>query len=222
MVFLSPDTPQLSELSGYLSDTWGVGYISGSVISESSSSSVSGYDGLLFHATPSDDGGYGSQIHKPVTDSGVDRTAFLYTVPLTIKSKEDINVSAVFRTSSAALRTDEDKYVSATNVPIMTLSKYFTVKDNVECSANVLVCGASRFLNYVDMAQYANADILKSALSEMGDESIVTGIDFKVVEDTALEVTSDEFKHYVLILSTIVPLIITAVGVAVYLRRKKS
>lgn len=222
MVFLSPDTPQLAELSGYLSDTWGVGYIPGSVISEGSANAVTGYEGLLFYATPTDDGGYGSKIHKPITDSGVDRTAFLYTVPLTMQSKSDIDVSAVFRTSSAALRSDGESYVSAAGMPVMTLSKYFKFKDNVERSSNVLVCGASRFLNYIDMPQYANKDILKVAFTEMGDESVVTGIDFKVAEDTTLEVSTDEFKDYVLLLSTVVPIIIAVIGVVVFIRRKKS
>ena len=69
---------------------------------------------------------------------------------------------------------------------------------------------------------YANADIIKSALGAMGDESVVTGIDYKVVEDSALEVSQDDFKTEVVKLTAIVPLIIAVLGVVIYIKRKKS
>ncbi len=223
MVFVSSSTPVLSELNGYLSDTWGVGYTSGSVISESAASAVTGYDGLLFYGTPATDGGYGSTIHKPVTSEGVDRTMFLNATPINILKNENIDVSAVYTTSPTALCNVAGTTVSAKSVPVMTLSRHTKMLNNMEVSSNVLMCGSTYFLNFIGMSGgYANGDIIKSSLAQMGDESVITGIDFKVVEDSALEVSNEQFKSEVLKLSAIVPIIIAILGIAVYIIRKKS
>lgn len=223
MVFVSPATPNLPELNGYLSDTWGVGYTAGSVISEGSANTVSGNDAMLFYGTPVNDGGYGSEINAPVTKSGVDRTMFYYTTPVNLYKNEKVDVSAVYMTSSSAVCTTDNTTVTAANTPVMTLSKYIKMQNSTEISSNVLMCGSTSFLNFIDMAGgYANADIIKSALGAMGDESVVTGIDYKVVEDSALEVSQDDFKTEVVKLTAIVPLIIAVLGVVIYIKRKKS
>ena len=223
MVFVSPSTPNLTELNGYLADTWGIGYAAGSVISEGSANTVSGNDAMLFYGTPVSDGGFGSKINEPVTSAGVDRTMFYYTVPLYMYKNEKTDISAVYTTSQNAVCTTDGTTVSAANTPIMALSKYMKMQNNVEISSNVLVCGSTSFLNFIDMSGgYANADIIKSTLAAMGDESVVTGIDYKVVEDSALEVSQDDFKAEVVKLTAIVPLIIAILGVIVYIKRKKS
>ena len=223
MVFVSPATPNLPELNGYLSDTWGIGYMAGSVISEGSANTVSGNDAMLFYGTPVTDGGYGSKINAPATSSGVDRTMFYYTVPLNIFKKENMDISHVYTTSSGAVCMVEDAVVPAGNTPIMSLSKYIKMQNSVEVEANVLVCGSTSFLNFIDMSGgYANADIIKSTLAAMGDESVVTGIDYKVVEDSVLKVSQDDFEAEVVKLTAIVPLIIAVLGVLVYIKRKKS
>ena len=77
-------------------------------------------------------------------------------------------------------------------------------------------------MNFVSEQSFANADILKSAMSAMGNESIVTGIAYKVVDDTSITVTQDNFKRYTVMLSTIVPVIIAVIGTIVYIKRKKD
>lgn len=223
MVFVSSSTPALPELNGYLSDTWGIGYNSGSVITEGSATAVTGYDGLLFYGTPVMDGGYGSAIHNHVTSSGIDRTMFLNATPINVLKNENVDVSAVYTTSESALCNVAGTTVSAKNIPVMTLSRYSKMINSKDVSANVLMCGSTYFLNFIGMSGgYANADIIKSSLAEMGDKSVVTGIDFKVVEDSALEVSGEQFKSEVLKLSAIIPIIIAILGIAVYIIRKKS
>ena len=223
MVFISPETPQLLELNGYLKDTWGVGYTSGTVISESSANSVSGADAVLFSGTAVTDGGYGSEIAAPIVSSGVDRTMFYHASPIEIYKNENVDVSKVYTTSENAVCVVADETVPAKNLPVMTLSRYFKMKDNTEVVSNVLMCGSTRFLNFIDMTGgYSNSDVMKSSLTIMGDESVVTGIDYKVVEDTAISVSGEDFKVETVKLSAIIPLIIAVLGIIVYIVRKKS
>lgn len=223
-VFISPSTPNLPELNGYLSDTWGVGYTAGNVILEGSANTFSGRDQVLFYGTPAKDGGYGSKINSPVTSAGVDRTMFYHTTPIDFYKNENVNVSSIFVTSPDAYCTLNDgTSVSAPGAPVMTVSKYFRIRNDKEVTANVIMCGSTSFLNFIDMpGGYANADIIKSCLMDMGDTSVVTGIKYKVVEESNIDVTEDEFKSQVLKLSAIVPVIIAILGIVVYIIRKKS
>ena len=223
MVFISPSTPQLPELNGYLKDTWGISYTAGAVITEGGANTVSGAEAVLFSGTAANDGGLGGDITAAVSKSGIDRTMFYYTTPINMHKNEKVDVSKVYMTSADAVCTSENNTVAAKNVPIMTLSKSFKIQNNAEVSSNVLVCGSSRFLDFLDMSGgYSNADIIKSTLAVMGDESVVTGIDYKVVEDSAIDVSREDFKTETIKLSAIVPLIIAALGVAVYIIRKKA
>ena len=77
-------------------------------------------------------------------------------------------------------------------------------------------------MNYVSEQSFSNADILKSAFAAMGNTNVVTGISYKVVEDTAITVTQENFKNYTVMLSVLVPLVIAAIGTFVYIKRKKA
>ena len=104
----------------------------------------------------------------------------------------------------------------------MTLSTYTKVYNNSKKQANVLVCGSIDFLNHISNNAYANADILKSAFALMGNVNVVTGIDYKVIEDTTITVSQKAFRANVIRLSVIIPLIIAAIGIFVYIKRKKA
>ena len=85
-----------------------------------------------------------------------------------------------------------------------------------------MLCGSVDYLNFLDAPQFSNADTLKAILTQMGNDSVVTGIRYKVVEDTALTVTREDFRKYLVILAVLVPLVIAAVGVVVYVKRKRA
>lgn len=223
MVFVSPATPQLAELNGYLRDTWGVGYNAGSVVTEGAANTIPGQDAMLFYGAPVTDGGYGSAVNAPVTASGVDRTMFYYTTPISFHKNENMDISSIYTTSSDAVVTTADATLSAANVPVMAMSKYLKMQDNVEVSSNVIICGSSSFLGFLDMSdEYANSDVIKSALAEMGDESVVTGIDFKVVEDSTLVISQNKFVSNAILLSTVIPAFIAIIGIIVFIKRKLS
>lgn len=223
MVFISPETPALAELSGFLADDWGIGYTSGDLVLEGSAAALDSY-GLYFVGTPSAQDSIGASVHGSVTDSGVRATVFGNATPLSVlfTEKGEKTVSPVYLTSTTSARSHEGTAAGEASMPVMTLSTYTKIYDNKEYNAHVLVCGSADYMNYVSEQAFSNADILKNAFSVMGNTNVVSGISYKVLEDTAITVTQDNFKKYTVLLSALVPLVIAAVGTAVYIKRKKA
>lgn len=222
MVFISPETPALTEFSGFLADDWGIGYTSGDIVIEGSAGALDSY-GLYFLGTPSDEE-LGEKIHGSVTASGVRATVFGNATPLSVlfNEKSEKTVSSVYTTTSGSGRSHDGSVKAEGAMPVMTLSSYTKIYDSNEYNAYVLVCGSADYMNYVSEQSFSNADILKNAFSVMGNTNVVSGISYKVLEDTAITVTQDNFKTYTVLLSAVVPLIIAAVGTAVYIKRKKA
>ena len=222
MVFISPETPQLAELSSFLSDDWGISFVPGDIAVEGSSQALDA-DGVYFLGTPSSEDSYGKSIHASVTETGV-QAVFGNAAPLslTFTEKGEKTVSVVYATSSSSGRLHEGSISAEGNMPVMTLSVYSKIYDSNEYRANVLVCGSADFMNYVSEQSFANADILKSTFAVMGNTNVVTGIRYKVVEDTAITVTQENFKNYTVLLSVLVPLVIAALGTVMYIKRKKA
>ncbi len=223
MVFVGPDTPNLTEFYGFLSDDWGTAYAPGSVMTDDADHALDPY-GLYFVGTPVDGDSYAAEIHKAVTSTGAQNTVFGNAAALGILFEENgqKSVSPVYTTSKNAAANVEGKAINAPYTPVMTLSTYRKYVDNKERRANVLLCGSVDFLNFVEDQRYANGDIIRSAFAVMGNTSAVTGIKYKVAEDSAITVTQTEFTRYLLLLAVLVPLIIAGIGTYVYIKRKKA
>lgn len=223
MVFISPDTPNLKEFSGFLADDWGVGYSSGTIVAESSRMAVDS-SGLYFIGTPSYNGAEGESIHSPVTQTGADITIFANATPLSItfETNGTKTVSPVYTTSKESVCYIDGEIKPMPSLPLMTISTNTKIKDSKEYTSRVLVCGSGVYLNALSDQSFSNADVLKNTFAKMGNENVVTGIKYKVLEDTALTTTLDEFKAHTIKLTLIVPLIIAIVGIVIYIKRKKA
>lgn len=225
MVFINSETANtsLAEFSGFLADDWGISYTSGDILFEDAQKAIDS-TGIVFFATPSSGNTAGAKIHSSLTATAASRAIFGQTTPLHVlfETRADKNVSVVFETSLNAVLLRGETAAKAASVPIMTLSTYTKMYNNEEYRANVLVCGSTYFLNQIDNYVCSNTDVLKNALVQMGNNNILTGIDYKVVDDTALAISMNDFKKYTVMLSTIIPLIISAVGIYVYIKRKKA
>ena len=225
LVFIDPNTPNLPEFSGFLEDDWNVKYVPGSVVVEGAGMSID-RDGLYFIGTPytDDPSSVGYALHKAVTSTGAMKTVFGAATPLLPTRAENgyKTTSPVYATTKDAVCMLNGETATGAALPVMTVTNYAKTTDNVENNAYVLVCGSTEFLNFLDSDAYANGDVLRQTFHVMGNTTAVTGIKYKVVEDTAITVTMDDFKKYILLLAVCVPLLIAAVGTIVYLRRKKA
>ncbi len=229
-VFLSPETPELPELKEFLSEDWGVDYTPGKIISESSQHAVSP-DGYAILGQYSDSkGSAGYEIHRTISQGAAGaRALFDYAVPLKFTFDENNykTTSAVALTSSSSSVTAGSLSEKAPSIPLMTITDYARSYDDGEKHAYVLVSASSYFLNYIptNMAvsgasQYANADIIKSTLKLTGNTNIAANIDFKVLDESDIQLTSAQSRSFMQRLGIIVPVIISVIGTVVFVKRK--
>ncbi len=107
---------------------------------------------------------------------------------------------------------------------LMTLSRYTRVKDNTEFYSYVLACASPYYAtsNFLESSSYANEDVIYSALRAMGKEKVPADIDFKVLASEALDITEAEQTQWTWILILTLPVVITALGTVVFVRRRHS
>ena len=61
-----------------------------------------------------------------------------------------------------------------------------------------------------------------SIVSEMGRETLPIGVEIKALNSAELDITKSEATVWTVIVSALVPLIVAAIGTAVYHRRRHS
>ena len=102
----------------------------------------------------------------------------------------------------------------------MTLSKYTKLVDSKEYSGNAVISASSSFLNELDNPSFANADLFKNMLSKMGNSYAALDIDFKVLDESTIEVTTADADGMMKKLAIVIPVIIAVAGIAVFIKRK--
>ncbi len=230
MVFINNETSELTELKQFLSDDWGVSYTSGAIIKESKENDVSG-DGYGFLGTySSDTESSGYKLHSDISKNSTSaRAIFDYCTPIEIKFSENgyKTVSSVVTSSANSSIVNSARTKSASYVPVMVLSDYTRNYDSGDKHAYVLTCGSTSFLNCLDYSdyyttalQYANNDLIKSALKTMGKTNVTLNIDYKVLDETDIAVTESVVNQMTRRLALIVPCIIAIIGTVVFIKRK--
>ena len=106
----------------------------------------------------------------------------------------------------------------------MTISRDTTLHDNEYYYSYVLACGSADYVNsgYLTSNTYANADILYNTIKLTGRERILADIEYKVLDDTALDITTDQANKWTVAMTVSLPVIIAVAGVAVWIRRKNA
>ena len=92
-----------------------------------------------------------------------------------------------------------------------------------ESGSTVTVTSASFASVYnIYTGVYSNRDITLSLIHEMGREALPLGIEIKALNSAELDITKSEATVWTVIVSALVPLIVAAIGTAVYYRRRHS
>ena len=68
--------------------------------------------------------------------------------------------------------------------------------------------------------QYGNADIMMTAIREFGRDTVPIDLDFKVLDDMGLSISTKEATAWTVVVACIVPVIMLVMGTVVYIRRK--
>lgn len=87
----------------------------------------------------------------------------------------------------------------------------------------VLAFGSPSFAStsYLYSNVYANRDILFATMKAIGRDTILAGIDFKVLEDDEISVSTADANRWTAIMSTVLPALFAIAGITICVRRKR-
>lgn len=222
LVFLSPQTPELPELSEYLAE-WGVSYAKGELLQDAPANTIDTQGVQIVASYCGDADSYEYQLHRAVSGGSASaRTVSAYNVPLTLSEVSDKTVVPVLAASDKAVRTSGENSSPAPNAPLLSLSSYARYIDNEEVRANMLVFASPYFFDsaYISSSVYGNAEILYSAMKLFGNSAVSVNIPTKPFADTSLDITAKSATTAAVILSAVIPLLLLAFGIFVWLKRK--
>ena len=227
IVVLSPTTrSELSELSALLSE-WGISYTSGAIVTESPANALDNDGFFVIGNYAGEEDSYAYQLHKGVSESASSpRPIAMYSVPLSISEVSGKVVQPVITSSKDAhIATNEETSPAGREVPLVALS--VAPKNNIEGEldyCNLLVIGSPYFFDasIASISSYGNSEILYGALKYFGSSTATSSIDSKVLANTSLKTnaTGETSKNGIIVMSVIVPLIILAIGVLVWRKRR--
>lgn len=94
--------------------------------------------------------------------------------------------------------------------------------DNNPKTSLLLVSGSYDFLGYLSNKSYANSDILLNAMRITTTKKIATNIDYKLFDSNELNMNMDEQNAWTLISILLLPSIVAAAGITVWIIRRHS
>ena len=189
-------------------------------------------DGLSVLAQYAEDGTLGATLYSDFVKNvaAKPKTVSRYTMPIQILKEEGGSLSGT-RTVAPVLTSYESSSAVQNGTTIgkgsynlMTISREMRVVDNEYYFSYVLVSGSADFAasNYIYSNAFANADILSSTMSITGRERTLANIKYKVFDDTDLEITTAQANNWTLALVLVLPAVMAATGLVIYVRRKHS
>ncbi len=226
-MFFDPNYANMPELFALVEDGFGVKMsnlypvIDSGTLLSSSSYNYEDWRFLGSYSTDTESAGY--KMHKGISSAGTGSLpAFgpscLMDIPKsTVGSME---ISPVVTASKNAVVMAGSEMAEVPFVPLMTLSRYTKLVNEHEVSGNAVICGSGAFLSELDNPSLANADLFKQMLIYTGNDSIISDIGFKVLDETSIEVTSQTSKNMMRNLGITIPVIIAVIGVVVFIKRK--
>lgn len=221
LVFLSAVTPELPEFSEYLAE-WGLGYRSGEMLSDSPSNTIDADNFQIIANYCGESTSYEYQLHKTASEKGQAKTICAYNVPIEILGNTAASAVPVLAASPSCVSVSGDKTESAPNSPLVALSTKVRVVNNDEVRSNILLFGTPYFFDnaYINTTTYANAEMLYGTMKLFGNSAVSVDIATKPFADTTLDITNSASTAVTVVLVAVIPVIILALGIFVWLRRK--
>ncbi|MBP5230706.1 MAG: Gldg family protein [Clostridia bacterium] len=236
IVLVDDATPELPNLSDFLSEEWGIGYRAYHQVSDLTHSLNNNPLNLSVQyndTMENKDGSAAYQLIKSLVSTGI-RTIMpdsvaLYTAPVTTKDR--YSVEPVVSSSADAVTVSASAGTSETGaVPLMLLSAnadYVTLND--ENSTNqvlkyqyVLLIGSTSFAatGCIDSPSYGNRVLTLSALRTMAVERYSLDISYKTISDVALNVETGTATALAVMICAVLPGLILIAGIVVFFRRR--
>lgn len=218
MVFLSPETPELPELSEYLSE-WGIGYDSGKVLMDSASNTIDTSNLQIIAGYCGASDSYEYQLHKTASSKSVKMISARSTV---LKALDNSAVPVLAASPSCVSVTGDNKTEPCASSPLVLLSSRSRYVNNQEVRSNMLVFSSPYFFNseYTSTSVYGNAEMLYGAMKLFGNNAVSVDISTKPFGDTSLDITNSTATAMTVVIVAVLPVIILVFGIVVWLRRK--
>lgn len=230
MVFMDANamgTQDFPELNQFLSE-WGISF--GQSVLKDPYDSISA-DGFSLVSTYVEDG-MGASLTTSLRElETIPKAIVRYSMPVGIlwdsksidQSTRTVAPVLVSSTTTNSYSFENQDEIEATgSFNLMTITQDSIYIDNENYTSYVLACGTTEFTSssYLQSNAYGNADIIFSAMKAMGREKVPIDIDFRVFEDNSLDITTEQANTWTVVYTAVLPVIVLALGITVYVQRK--
>lgn len=235
IVLVDDSTPELPNLSDYLSEEWGMGYKAYHQITSLTNFNNNPLSLSAQYLTDVEnpDSSAAYQIVKNLVEAGI-KTVMPNSVELyssSVSTRDDYTVETVLKSSANSFSTyTKDGKTAEGAFPLMLLSanaEYVDLED--ENSTNqvmkyqyVMLVGSTAFAGTgsLDSASFGNGNLMLSAVRTMGVERYSLDIDYKAINDVALSIETNVASRIGIIICAVLPSLIAIAGLAVFVRRR--
>lgn len=207
-----PDTPNIDEFL----EEYGIKFRDEFVYDSDGENASNGY---VFMERASDN------FMDDIKDDSLRLFTNLYTKPITIdyNNKEMLTCEAYIQTSDTGYTMDSEnkKLTSGVTVTGAVGSKASYV-DNETKYSNLIALGSEFFLDdtVLQMSQYLNRQWILSIVNGVTGKSSGITIEPKTVEGGLFDLTNTQIKVLEWVFIVIIPVIVLAIGIIIWLRRK--
>lgn len=206
------DTPNIDELL----EEYGIKFRNEFVYDSSGSNASNGY---VFMERASD------KFMEDIKDDSLKLFTSIYTKPITIEYNEKSmkTCEAYIQTSDTGYTMDskEKELTSGVTVTAAVGSKAVFVDDGADYS-NLIALGSEYFLDdtVLQMSQYLNRQWILSLVNGVTGKSSDITIEPKTVEGSLFDLTNGQIKVLEWVFIVIIPVIVLAIGIIVWIKRK--
>lgn len=205
MIFLDQSKAELENLESLAND-FGIG-IESAKVRDSGAASIS-VDGYTLAGVPTE---------NSVTERVENKSAkVIFESARVLTYDKSKGAAGIIELPKSASPDGKVSYTDDADTALLAFSRN-------ESGSTVTVTSASFASIYnIYTGVYSNRDIALSLMYEMGKETLPSGIEIKALNSAELDITKSEATVWTVIVSALVPLIVAAIGTAVYYRRRHS
>ncbi len=207
-----PDTPNIDELL----EEYGISFRDEFVYDANGDNATNGY---VFMELANDN------FMGDIKDESLRLFTSIYTKPITIdyNNKESLTCEAYVQTSDTGYTMDKNQKELTKGVTVTAAvgSKAAFIDDGTNYS-NVIALGSEDFLNdtVLKMSQYLNRQWILSLVNGVTGKSSGITIEPKTVEGSLFDLTNTQIKVLEWVFIVIIPVIVLAIGIIIWIRRK--
>ncbi len=227
MVFLDAKERSLPELDALLYE-WGIVFENSKIRDYDNSLSVDGTELVADYVTSGSGASLTEALRKlETTPKMIVKDARPIKLLFGSEGYKDRYASSILQTfgSAYAVPFGESEENGEYGVyDLMTISYELKYINNVDCYNYVLAAGTSSFADdkYVGSSSYGNRDLIFNIMKNFGKKTVPVDIDFKVFDDTMLDITTSQAKGWTIVLTAVIPTAVLACGLVVFIRRRRK